>query len=324
MISVIVPVYNEEKYLRACVDSILAQTFRDFELILVDDGSTDNSSLICDDYAEKDYRVKVIHQKNGGVSSARNRGLDIANGEYVTFIDSDDWVLSDYLENLNARAAASKCDLITSGLIWWYNDVKHDADTLENVDIMDLSVESDLIRIISQKQMTSPVCKLYKLAIIKKYDLSFDIKIAFGEDRDFNVRFLKYINNVSTIEYVGYFYRRGLSDSLSVLKLNYDYRADLDYWVKLRTLFVMKGFASEPTKQLLCHRLFFIISDSILDIVKNNSVLNSAKEIKKLFNYVPDWDFIYSNCNLISAPRVLKKLIFGRFALMLSLYLKLR
>ena len=89
-ISCIVPVYNVEKYLRRCVDSILNQTFTDFELILVDDGSPDNSPAICYEYAVKDSRIKVIHKVNGGVSSARNVGLDVAKGEWICFVDSDD------------------------------------------------------------------------------------------------------------------------------------------------------------------------------------------------------------------------------------------
>lgn len=100
MISVIVPVYNVEPYLRQCIDSILAQTYTDFELILVDDGSPDNCGAICDEYAEKDNRIRVIHQKNGGVSAARNAGIDIATGEYISFVDSDDWVHPEYLAYL--------------------------------------------------------------------------------------------------------------------------------------------------------------------------------------------------------------------------------
>ena len=87
-ISIIVPVYKVEKYLRKCVDSILAQTFTDFEVILVDDGSPDNSGKICDEYAEKDNRVRVIHKENGGLSSARNAGIDVARGKYLGFVDS--------------------------------------------------------------------------------------------------------------------------------------------------------------------------------------------------------------------------------------------
>ena len=105
LISVIVPVYKVEEYLNRCVDSILSQTFTDFELILIDDGSPDNCGKICDEYAQKDNRVCVIHKKNGGLSSARNTGIDWAfknsNSQYITFVDSDDLITKDYLEKLN-------------------------------------------------------------------------------------------------------------------------------------------------------------------------------------------------------------------------------
>ena len=97
-VSIIVPVYQVEKYIRQCVDSILAQTFTDFELILVDDGSKDGSGQICDEYAAMDRRVKVIHKENGGLSDARNRGMDQAAGNYFMFIDSDDYIAPTMLE----------------------------------------------------------------------------------------------------------------------------------------------------------------------------------------------------------------------------------
>lgn len=97
-ISIIVPIYKVERYLKRCVDSILNQTFTDFELILVDDGSPDNCGRICDEYAEKDNRIYVIHKENGGLSDARNAGLDYATGQYIIFVDSDDFVEPDLLE----------------------------------------------------------------------------------------------------------------------------------------------------------------------------------------------------------------------------------
>ena len=109
--SIIVPVYNVEQYLRQCIDSILGQTFADFELILVDDGSPDNCPEICDEYAKKDERVKVLHKENGGLSDARNAGLEIATGEYIAFVDSDDYVAPDMYESLYNLITQNDCDM---------------------------------------------------------------------------------------------------------------------------------------------------------------------------------------------------------------------
>lgn len=109
VLSVIVPVYNVEPYLRACVDSILAQTFRDFELILVDDGSTDGCPTICDSYAKLDGRVRVVHKENGGLSSARNAGMHVARGVLLSFIDSDDFIHPQMMEALTSPLLADSC-----------------------------------------------------------------------------------------------------------------------------------------------------------------------------------------------------------------------
>lgn len=115
LLSVIVPVYNVEAYLPRCVDSILSQTHQNLELILVDDGARDNSGAICDDYAARDSRVKVIHKENGGLSSARNAGLDVAKGEYIAFVDSDDWVTTDAYAHLLALAQKYEVKLVCGG-----------------------------------------------------------------------------------------------------------------------------------------------------------------------------------------------------------------
>ena len=111
MISVIVPVYNVEKYLKRCVDSILNQTYTDFELLLVDDGSTDGGPQICDDYAARDPRVRVIHKTNGGLISARNEGIHAARGSYVCILDGDDWALENMLQFIHDRLAESPVPL---------------------------------------------------------------------------------------------------------------------------------------------------------------------------------------------------------------------
>jgi glycosyltransferase involved in cell wall biosynthesis len=116
-ISVIVPVYKVEKYIHRCVDSVLAQTFTDFELILIDDGSPDSCGAICDWYADKDNRVRVIHQENGGLSAARNAGLDVIEGRFVTFIDSDDYVYPKYLEYLYYALIENKAEISVCGMV---------------------------------------------------------------------------------------------------------------------------------------------------------------------------------------------------------------
>ncbi|MGM0215625.1 glycosyltransferase family 2 protein [Enterococcus sp. AZ109] len=121
-ISIIVPVYNVEKYLHKCVDSILEQTFTDFELILVDDGSPDGSGAICDEYAKKDARVKVIHKENGGLSDARNAGIDIAQGKYLGFIDSDDYIEKDMYELLYNNIINENADLSICGVYHVYDN----------------------------------------------------------------------------------------------------------------------------------------------------------------------------------------------------------
>ena len=124
LISVIVPVYKVEQYLKQCVDSILAQTYQNLEIILVDDGSPDNCPVICDDYAEKDGRILVIHKENGGVSEARNVGIDKSTGEYITFIDSDDYIAENYIESLFWTLQSSKADISVCGFLPFYDGNK--------------------------------------------------------------------------------------------------------------------------------------------------------------------------------------------------------
>ena len=114
-ISIIVPVYKVEKYLRRCIDSIAAQTFTDWECILVDDGSPDDSGTICDEYAENDKRFRVFHQENAGVSAARNKGLDEAKGEWICFVDSDDWIEKEMLEKMYNLAVKNKAEVVVCG-----------------------------------------------------------------------------------------------------------------------------------------------------------------------------------------------------------------
>ena len=162
LISVIVPVYKVEAYLSRCIDSILAQTFTDFELILVDDGSPDNCGKICDEYAQKDNRIQVIHKENGGLSSARNAGIDWvfanSNSQWFTFIDSDDWIHPKYLERLLSGANSTNTDIC----VCEYTETSDFSafETLNNVNTQILTPEEFFVN----HHVTSVIacCKLYK------------------------------------------------------------------------------------------------------------------------------------------------------------------
>lgn len=137
MVSIIVPVYNTEKYLHNCINSLLAQTCTDIEILLVNDGSTDTSGDICDAYAAQDARVRVIHQQNAGVSSARNAALAVARGEYIAFVDSDDWVSPDYIEDLQSAMTESGADLVACGMFAVYSRLDTVQDKTDCTEVLE-------------------------------------------------------------------------------------------------------------------------------------------------------------------------------------------
>lgn len=218
LVSVIVPVYKVEQVVKNCIESILSQTFTDFELILVDDGSPDNSGRICDEYAQKDDRVIVIHKENGGVSSARNVGIDKAKGKYICFVDSDDYVSKDYLKTLiDIKEKYNDVDNI-----WCY--FKTVDKYREKIDCKEVSSEPNIEKYTVKDIMTlhekwldaGPVCKLYISDIIKENNLKFEESLSLGEDLIFNFVYLDYTNkNIIVINNELYFYLQNNENSLS-------------------------------------------------------------------------------------------------------------
>lgn len=201
-ISVIVPVYNAEKYLRRCVDSILAQTFTDFELLLVDDGSTDASGKICDEYASADARVRVFHKPNGGVSSARNLGLDNARGEWIAFADSDDYVDCNWLDCM-VSPIDKDCDLSCCG--FHLHNSTDVAVTNKGVGLK--GSNADLVDKLSQIGMMGSLCnKLFRRSIIKEYALKLDGRFVFREDEEFFFRYLVLCRKCISTETPSYHY----------------------------------------------------------------------------------------------------------------------
>lgn len=204
LVSVIVPVYKTEKYLRKCVDSILAQTYSNLEILLIDDGSPDHCGEICDDYAERDKRVRVIHNDNHGVSYSRNCGIKASTGEYLLFIDSDDRINPIYVEEMVEHL--QKYDFVISGfLIFWVEKRQYEKRKIWNpTEGMTHSVSKDF------RYLFTPiysVCgKLYRANIIKKENILFDETISGGEDGLFNFEYLKYIDSYSVANKAKYIY----------------------------------------------------------------------------------------------------------------------
>lgn len=242
--SIIVPVYNSEKTIERCVVSILSQTERDFELLLIDDGSTDRSEKICDSYANKDCRIKVFHKKNGGVSSARNAGIDNANGEWITFVDSDDWISEDFLSAFGENDLNEKT-LYVQGSRKYRGEGKYetwmhfDSSTINLNDVHDYRVLNEVLI------YGTPWAKLYNLELLKSQNIRFNETMNLHEDHVF---YFEYITNVESVGLVadnGYIYNvEECENSLSRGKF-VDYKAELNAMnmLKLNFCTILKKFS---------------------------------------------------------------------------------
>lgn len=199
-ISIIVPVYKVEQYLPKCIDSILSQTYQNWELLLIDDGSPDNSGRICDEYAAKDERIRVFHKKNGGVSSARNLGLDYAEGGYVMFVDSDDWISNNCLQVCFDEIKKDKLDALQFGFISVTDDLE-----IPRVKIATLLLNGE--KYIQTNNFN--VCVwggIYKREIIEEYKLRFPKELKLAEDQIFVLSFIKKAVRIKYLDNAMYYY----------------------------------------------------------------------------------------------------------------------
>lgn len=211
MISVIVPAYNAENYVEECLASILAQTYSDFELIIIDDGSTDSTGDICDRFQKTDSRVNVVHQKNAGVSQSRNNGIRLSKGEFVCFVDADDWIEPSYLQSFMDVMEDRQPDLLLQGL------VEHEGTKpIRSVSFQPCiySNMEDFMRD-GLHLFRGPYCKLFKKSIICMYALTFPPQISYGEDSIFYLSYLLHCREIQTLPSSFYCYRKNVSNSLS-------------------------------------------------------------------------------------------------------------
>lgn len=226
-ISIVIPVYNVEKYLPQCLDSILAQTFTDWECILVNDGSKDCSGSICDQYATRDSRFRVFHKENGGVSSARNLGLQYIRGQWLCFVDSDDYVLPDYLQNLYAVSEGTQ--LVLGGYECF--DCSARRFSFEEKKVLHLtSQDVDADSMLRKALLFLPSSKLFLVSIIQNKAVCFDEFIRLAEDTCFFMSYYTHIDTVAITTAYDYRYRIASTKqkyllspqefSLHILKLN--------------------------------------------------------------------------------------------------------
>lgn len=218
LISIIIPVYNTEKYLQECIDSVLAQTYENFELLLINDGSKDGSPQICDAYAAKDDRVKVFHQENAGVSAARNKGLDNATGEYVSFVDADDTVIPEYLEKMMGAMSTERIDLVSFGYCKIYEDNKKVfpcSPTKSNG-----TAENLLTNLIVENETLTPWMCLVRRNIVFNHKISFIEGCRYGEDQEFVYKLLVHCSKVTAVESSLYNYRIWNGSAMAKKTLN--------------------------------------------------------------------------------------------------------
>jgi glycosyltransferase involved in cell wall biosynthesis len=221
-LSIIVPVYNVEQYIHGAIDSILAQTYTDFELILVDDGSTDSSGEICNEFAKKDPRIIVIHQKNGGVSSARNAGIDCSQGEYIGFVDPDDIIDPSMYESLVGALIRHEAEMVIC-IYRIFNEKDHNFITPGILKPANRVIDQEVIgnemmpKILVNNTLSLDPCvnKVYKKSIIDQHQLRFDEQRDYGEDARFNFILLTLIDRLVYVDQPLYHYIKRQRNSLS-------------------------------------------------------------------------------------------------------------
>lgn len=284
LVSVIIPVYKVEKYLSKCVESVINQTYKNMEIVLVDDGSPDACGKICDDYTQKDARIKVIHKKNGGLSDARNVALDVCTGDYITFIDSDDWVSRYYISNLLSAISKSGKKLAVS---WFQNiregDMEVEACNVEDSRIISLSTEEALKKMFYQDGIESSAWgKLYAK------ELFTEIRYPKGklyEDIPVTYKMIEKACGVALIPNTDYYYLQR-NDSIQYQKFDVRKMDGVFHWE------VVMSHVERYYPQLISavHNRYFRCVCNILFQIKDDSAVKYRKElwerVKKERSYI--------------------------------------
>lgn len=312
LISVIVPVYKVEKYISECIESILKQTYSNIELLLVDDGSPDNSGKICDHYATIDKRVRVIHQSNQGVSRARNAALRTAQGEWVTFVDSDDTISNDYIENLvQANPSFDKWTLAVSGAtrIDRNTNICKWKKEFDNRQIQLMSLSKDDFQPLDSILLFGTILgKLYNLEIIRSKGIQFNEELPLNEDQLFFFEYLKYINIIISNNNVGYNYFTDGSASLSTSRHPYNKR--ITAYKELHQAYeaLLNTFKLQPS---VLKRTSSMVCSIYLDAIKSCYAMHESESVcLKILNNLDKKEIHNWYLPISKQGKILKTIIF--------------
>lgn len=327
VISLIVPVYNVSLYLKRCIESILVQDFNTFELILVNDGSTDNSLDICKHYANQDSRIRVIDQPNGGVSNARNKGLEVANGEFICFIDSDDWAEPNYLSSFVSFYQTTYTDLIISNVVNQKNNSKTNNKPFVERSIQSESfVPEDFFNGNDFILENTPFAKLFKKSIIDDNNIRFNINLKNGEDFIFVLQYALVCKKIDFINSYTYNYNKE-SDSSVTQKYFKNYYKQVKDTKKAYFDIVRKYH--EITEEEELYQYFRVAGKSVYEEGKINNGLSFSEKYKSILQILskPEIKKYRENYRLKkdSSPffYIIQKLVFYNQAFLLTIILNL-
>lgn len=291
MFSLIVPVYNAACYLERCIHSITLQNNKEWECILVDDGSTDGCGNICKLWTERDSRFIYIQQENSGVSVARNKALSIASGEWITFVDADDWLDENYLSDM--LSAAGDCDLVVSGQIREFSDHRqvYEPDSFQTWSLCEEHA-SDFNSLNEKFLLYAPHEKLFKNDIIKRHGLRFEPGCSYGEDLQFVYGYLEQVKKISTVNKAMYHYRMADGGTLSTVFRKDQFAVDYKQWRIVHDFYKNHCLMTEEASCYLYKRLWGVVYDGLFLVLCMPQVswnyissIMSIPEIKELKTY---------------------------------------
>lgn len=288
LFSIIIPVYKVEKYINKCLDSVLQQTYDNFECIIIDDGSPDNCGIICDEYAKKDKRIYVIHQENGGLSSARNVGIERSVGDYLLFLDSDDWIEEDTLEVLYKEISKSKPDIIVFGYAEVYGESKKNC-TVEGV-YADEAIKEKFISD-EWRNFAWNKCFVSKLF----YNVRFPINQVY-EDLFTVPKLINSANKIYIISNVLYNYNQ---DNVSSITKNVNSRKEYDFFVALLSNYEIAKDSKYSCINICMYKCIEKVEETILLNYRDNLLTKEQIKFLKLF-YEEFWKNNQSIIDLIS------------------------